>query len=164
MCMINLCNSNNNDFEFLNPSEKYFPYYDFSKLNLNANYPLDSNLEYLELCNTYANYGNYFKKNDVKKFSYDNFLKYKLNNTLLDLEDHVNKEKIKNNTLNTFISNKSEDNSFKDLNFESMVSFYDIKQYVPSKQSKLDNWFDIKINPSEIPSTNNVYTTLTSNI
>lgn len=163
MCMINLCNSNNNDFEFLNLSEKYFPYYDFSKLNLNANYPLDSNLEYLELCNTYANYGNYFKKNDVKKFSYDDFLKYKLNNTLLDLEDHVNKEKIKNNTLNTFISNKSEDNSFKDLNFESMVSFYDIKQYIPSKQSKLDNWFDIKINPSEIPSTNDVYTTLTSN-
>ena len=73
-------------------------------------------------------YGDYFRKNDVKKFSYDDFLKYKLNNALLDLEDYVNEEKIKNNTLDTFISNKSEDNSFKDLNFESMVSFYDVKQ------------------------------------
>ena len=54
MCMINLCNSNNNDFEFLNLGEKYFPYYDFSKLNLNADYTLDCNLEYLELCNIYA--------------------------------------------------------------------------------------------------------------
>ena len=35
-------------------------------------------------------YGDYFKKNDVKKFSYDDFLKYKLNNALLDLEDYVN--------------------------------------------------------------------------
>ena len=35
-------------------------------------------------------YGDYFRKNDVKKFSYDDFLKYKLNNALLDLEDYVN--------------------------------------------------------------------------
>ena len=163
MCMINLCNSIKNDLEFSNISERYFPYYDLSKFNLNLDSTLDSNLEYLELCNTYTNYGDYFKKNDIKKFSYDDFLKYKLNNVLLDLEDYVNKEKIKNNTLDSFISYKSEDDSFEDLKFESMMSLYDIKQYVPSKQSKLDNWFDIKINSSENTSTKDVYSSLTSN-
>lgn len=162
MSIINLGIFNNSDVGFSEMYDKYFTYLDFSKISNTGYNGLNLKIEYLELCNTFNEYTDYFVLNNYESFSFDDFIEFKLSSFLSENNNSVkvfNEDESFNNPLESLLE---ADYCSDSVDYETMASCYDAEQYCYSKQSNLDCWFENQ-QSSDVNSIEKVYNVLTSN-
>jgi len=144
--------------------DKYFSYYDYSKIYSKDFKDLDLQLEYLTLVNTFNNLGLNNKGLSLNSISYDDFLSYKSETMIVTLDEYLD---IYNNFIepvnkyNEELNDNNVDNS--DIILESM-NIYNISVDEPSKQLELDKWLGLTSDKNQYDtSVDGVYADLTSN-